>query len=70
MMIETINIILNKMNSVCKLTQRNFIVELLCSILSIQGKVNFRNLSRFSKYEENFSEIKKPLILQNLINKH
>lgn len=52
MMIETINMILNKMNSVCKLTQRNFIVELLCSILSIQGKVNFRNLSRFSKYEE------------------
>jgi hypothetical protein len=51
-MIETINIILNKMNNVCKLTQRNFIIELLCSILSIQGKVNFRNLSRFSKYEE------------------
>lgn len=52
MMIETINVILNKMNNICKLTQRNFIVELLCSILSTQGKVNFRNLSRFSTYEE------------------
>ncbi len=52
MMTETINIILNKMTSICKLSQRKFIVELLCSLLSIQGKINFRNLSRFSEYEE------------------
>ena len=50
-MIEIIGTILNKMIKVCK-PQRKFITEILISLLSARGKMNFRNMSRYSNFTE------------------
>jgi hypothetical protein len=51
MMIKLINEILNKMAEICK-PQRKFITEMLSVILSGRGKMNFRNMSRYSTQSE------------------
>jgi hypothetical protein len=51
MMKELINEILNKMTEICK-PQRKFIEEVISVILSGRGKMNFRNMSRFSDFSE------------------
>lgn len=51
MMIKLINEILEKMATICK-PQRKFIAEVLSIMLSGRGKMNFRNMSRYSTYSE------------------
>lgn len=43
--------ILEKMSNVCK-AQRKFVLEMLIIILSTHGKINFRNMSRYTTYSE------------------
>ena len=50
-MIEIINMILNKMEKICK-PQQKFIMGVLTILLSARGKMNFRNMSRYSDFEE------------------
>jgi hypothetical protein len=51
MMIKLINGILDKMANICK-PQRKFITEALLVILGARGKMNFRNMSRYSSLSE------------------
>jgi len=51
MMKKLINEILNKMDKICK-PQRKFVAEVLSVILSCRGKINFRNMSRYSIFSE------------------
>ena len=51
MMIKLINGILDKMMKICK-PQKKFIVEALLVILGARGKMNFRNMSRYSQFSE------------------
>lgn len=46
-----LEIILEQMSSVSK-TQRQFLVVVLTSLMCLQSKANFRNLSRYSDYHE------------------
>ena len=50
-MIKIINMILNKMLNICK-PQQKFIVGLFSALLSARGKMNFRNMSRYSNFTE------------------
>ena len=50
-MIKLINGILDKMMKICK-PQKKFIVEALLVILGARGKMNFRNMSRYSQFSE------------------
>ena len=51
MMKKLINEILNKMANICK-PQRKFVKEVLYVMLSGRGKMNFRNMSRYSTFSE------------------
>jgi hypothetical protein len=51
MMKKLINRILDKMTEICK-SQRKFVAEVLSVILSGRGKMNFRNMSRYSIFSE------------------
>lgn len=46
-----INKILENMANVCK-AQRKFVSEMLVAIMCTRGKINFRNLSRYTNYSE------------------
>lgn len=48
---EIINKILEKMPNVCK-AQRKFVLNVMITILSARGKINFRNVSRYTHYCE------------------
>ena len=61
MMTKIIGGILDKMTKICK-PQKKFVAEVLSTILIGRGKLNFRNMSRYSTYsEKSFSRnYKKP----------
>lgn len=48
-MIKLINGILDKMKKICK-PQKKFIVEMLLVVLGARGKMNFKNMGRYSKF--------------------
>lgn len=48
---KLINEILDKMAKICK-PQKKFVVEVLSVILGARGKMNFRNMSRYSEFTE------------------
>ena len=50
-MIEIINTILDKMVKICK-PQRKFVSGMFMALLSARGKMNFRNMSRYSDFSE------------------